>query len=196
MSLGEASHRVDDLDVRCEFGQQFGRREPVGHHHVGVRQHPATAHGDELGIPRAPADERHSEVPGVGCSGGDDALLQDALGAVMTRIDEQALAIELFDQAIALRPDLASLYYNRAVAQRAFGLLAGAERDLEECLELNPAHPLVTGLNQAHTERGADTALEETAELLHDMALLAEGGEVADPARFVKLVADRLERTL
>jgi hypothetical protein len=28
------------------------------------------------------------------------------------------------------------------------------------------------------------------------MALLAEGGELPDPARFVSLVADRVERTL
>lgn len=31
---------------------------------------------------------------------------------------------------------------------------------------------------------------------MHSMALLAEGGELADPARFVKLMAERLERSL
>ena len=41
-----------------------------------------------------------------------------------------------------------------------------------------------------------DPALAETAELVHNLALLAEGSEPVDPARFVKLVADRLERTL
>jgi molecular chaperone HtpG len=66
-------------------------------------------------------------------------------------------------------------------------------------LELNPDHPLVTGVNRAFAETAATqdrTALEETAELLHGLALLAEGGEPVDPARFVKLVADRVERTL
>jgi tetratricopeptide (TPR) repeat protein len=70
----------------------------------------------------------------------DNAVLLDALGVVMTRLDEQALAIELFDQAVALQPNLASLYFNRALAQKTFGQLAGAERDLEKCLEFNPAH--------------------------------------------------------
>jgi len=70
----------------------------------------------------------------------DNALLLDALGAVMTRLDEQALAIELFDQAIALQPNLPSLYFNRALAHKVFGLVAGAERDLERCIALNPAH--------------------------------------------------------
>ncbi|MFF4093544.1 molecular chaperone HtpG [Streptomyces sp. NPDC001834] len=70
--------------------------------------------------------------------------------------------------------------------------------DVKRILELNPAHPLVGGLNRAYAERAEQdtTGLEETAELLHDLALLAEGGELGDPSRFVKLMADRLERTL
>ncbi|MFE4331157.1 molecular chaperone HtpG [Streptomyces sp. NPDC056831] len=69
---------------------------------------------------------------------------------------------------------------------------------VKRILELNPEHPLVSGLNRTHAERGEDsgTGLEETAELLHDLALLAEGGELGDPSRFVRLMADRLERTL
>ncbi|MFD0000988.1 molecular chaperone HtpG [Streptomyces sp. NPDC127178] len=63
-------------------------------------------------------------------------------------------------------------------------------------LELNPGHPLVKGLNQAFKEREDRAELAESADLLHTLAVLAEGGQPKDPARFVKLVADRLERTL
>ncbi|MYT32565.1 MULTISPECIES: molecular chaperone HtpG [unclassified Streptomyces] len=63
-------------------------------------------------------------------------------------------------------------------------------------LELNPAHQLVKGLNQAYGEREDRSGLAETAELLHSLAVLAEGGRPADPAHFVKVVADRLGRTL
>ncbi|MEB3067811.1 molecular chaperone HtpG [[Mycobacterium] vasticus] len=64
-------------------------------------------------------------------------------------------------------------------------------------LELNPGHPLITGLRQAHTERGGDAPeLAETAELLYGTALLAEGGALEDPARFAELLADRLARTI
>ncbi|MFF2847787.1 molecular chaperone HtpG [Streptomyces sp. NPDC058001] len=63
-------------------------------------------------------------------------------------------------------------------------------------LELNPYHPLVKGLNEGFTERADRTGLAETAELLHGLAVLAEGGQPKEPARFVKLMADRLERTL
>jgi molecular chaperone HtpG len=67
---------------------------------------------------------------------------------------------------------------------------------IKRILELNPTHPLVTGLQRAHAERPDDATLVETAELLYGTALLAEGGELADPARFARLLADRLERTL
>jgi molecular chaperone HtpG len=63
-------------------------------------------------------------------------------------------------------------------------------------LELNPGHPLVKGLNQAYREREDRAELAESAELLHSLAVLAEGGQPKDPAKFVKLVSDRLERTL
>ncbi|WP_255953091.1 molecular chaperone HtpG [Streptomyces odontomachi] len=63
-------------------------------------------------------------------------------------------------------------------------------------LELNPEHQLVKALRQAHTQRTDHTELAETAELLHTLAVLAEGGQPKDAGRFVKLVTDRLERTL
>jgi molecular chaperone HtpG len=63
-------------------------------------------------------------------------------------------------------------------------------------LELNPDHQLVKSLRQAHAQREDKTELVETAELLHTLAVLAEGGQPKDAGRFVKLVTDRLERTL
>ncbi|MFJ5556920.1 molecular chaperone HtpG [Streptomyces sp. NPDC093250] len=63
-------------------------------------------------------------------------------------------------------------------------------------LELNPDHALVKGLNEAYGEREDRSELTDTAELLYSLAVLAEGGRPKDPARFVRLMADRLERTL
>ncbi|WP_328389764.1 molecular chaperone HtpG [Nocardia sp. NBC_00416] len=69
-------------------------------------------------------------------------------------------------------------------------------------LELNPAHPLVTGLRDAYDTRKDDAdagkvpELTETAELLYGTAVLAEGGELQDPAKFAQILADRLTRTL
>jgi molecular chaperone HtpG len=67
---------------------------------------------------------------------------------------------------------------------------------VKRILELNPTHPLVSGLQTAYQERKDDPGLAETAQLLYGMALLAEGGELSDPSRFIRLLADRLARTL
>ncbi|MFC8301259.1 molecular chaperone HtpG [Micromonospora orduensis] len=63
-------------------------------------------------------------------------------------------------------------------------------------LEINPGHPLVAGLRKAHEQGDSAETLTETAELLYGLAVLAEGGELADPARFTRTLADRLARTL
>ena len=67
---------------------------------------------------------------------------------------------------------------------------------IKRILELNPTHPLVTRLHNAYGEREDRTSLSETVELLYGMALLAEGGELTDPSRFIRLLSDRLESTL
>ncbi|WP_027343326.1 molecular chaperone HtpG [Hamadaea tsunoensis] len=64
---------------------------------------------------------------------------------------------------------------------------------VKRILEINPEHPLVLRL-QAAQAAGKDET--EVAELLYGTALLAEGGELADPARFARLLADRLATTL
>ena len=69
-----------------------------------------------------------------------DALVLDTLGVVLTGLGEPATAVELFGQAIASRPELASLHFNLALALRELGQLDEAERELERCLDLQPAH--------------------------------------------------------
>ncbi|WP_454194449.1 molecular chaperone HtpG [Nocardia sp. Marseille-Q1738] len=74
--------------------------------------------------------------------------------------------------------------------------------ETKRILELNPTHPLVTGLRDAYAAKkeeadaGTATELSETAELLFGTAVLAEGGELKDPAHFAHILTDRLTRTL
>ena len=67
---------------------------------------------------------------------------------------------------------------------------------VKRILELNPHSPLVTGLSRAHGERPDDDELRGVARLLHGMALLAEGGELAEPAAFAAALSAQLEKTL
>jgi molecular chaperone HtpG len=74
---------------------------------------------------------------------------------------------------------------------------------IKRVMEINPRHPLSAGLRDALAARdaeggessGADDesmALRRVAELLYGVALLSEGGEFAEPARFVQTLADQL----
>ncbi|KOV18881.1 heat shock protein 90 [Streptomyces sp. XY413] len=67
---------------------------------------------------------------------------------------------------------------------------------VKRILELNPTHPLITALRTAHHADGDAPALTEVAELIYGSALLAEGGDLPDPARFTRLLTDHLTRTL
>ena len=101
-----------------------------------------------------------------------------------TRLTESPAC--LITGAFDITPALARLY-------------RGSGQDIpasKRILELNPDHPLVTGLRQAHKDRGDDPSVAETAELLYGTALLAEDGVLEDPARFAELLADRLTRTV
>ncbi|OBI37453.1 molecular chaperone HtpG [Mycobacterium colombiense] len=92
----------------------------------------------------------------------------------------------LITDAFGITPALARMY--RASGQ---DIPVG-----KRILELNPTHPLVTGLRQAHQDRSDDPSVAETAELLYGTALLAEGGALDDPARFAEILAGRLARTV
>ncbi|SDK21754.1 molecular chaperone HtpG [Actinopolyspora mzabensis] len=67
---------------------------------------------------------------------------------------------------------------------------------VKRILEVNPDHPLVSGMRDSYDKNGESQELKETAELVHGMALLAEGGELREPAQFTSLLANRLARTL
>ncbi|MFI6584618.1 molecular chaperone HtpG [Embleya sp. NPDC050493] len=67
---------------------------------------------------------------------------------------------------------------------------------VKRILELNPTHPLITALRSAHAANADDPALAEIVELVYGGALLAEGGDLPDPARFTRLLTDHLARGL
>ncbi len=67
---------------------------------------------------------------------------------------------------------------------------------MKRILEVNPTHPLIVGLQKAHGAREADEQLAHAVELLFGTALLAEGGQLKDPAHFARLLADRLAQAL
>lgn len=116
------------------------------------------------------------------------AWLTEVLG---DHVKEVRLSTRLTDSPACLITDTFGITPALARMYRASGQPVPVEKRI---LELNPTHPLVVGLREAHESRGADDELAGTAELLYGTALLAEGGALEDPARFAGLLADRLTR--
>jgi molecular chaperone HtpG len=139
------------------------------------------------------ADEGDAEKESAGQQEEFAALLTYLKERLADDLKEVRLTSRLTDSPACLvgdehdmTPELEKLY--RAMGQDV--------PETKRILELNPGHPLVAGLRQAHAASAEDPSLGETAELLYGMALLAEGGELADPPKFTKLLAERLARTL
>jgi molecular chaperone HtpG len=121
------------------------------------------------------------------------ALLAWMGTALAERVKQVRLSTRLTTSAACVVADRDDLSPALARMVRELGQ---AVPETKGILELNPGHPLVTGLRDAHAANPDDPALVEAAELLYGSALLAEGGELPDPARFAKLLTDRLARTL
>jgi len=64
--------------------------------------------------------------------------------------------------------------------------------EVKPILELNPSHPIVAKLAGSSDE----AVIADTSRLLLDQALLVEGGEIKDPAGFVKRLNRALEKAL
>ncbi|MGF7121488.1 molecular chaperone HtpG [Rhodococcus sp. BE178] len=130
---------------------------------------------------REEQDKQFADVLGWLTSTLDDHVKQVRLSTRLT--DSPACIV---GDEFGMTPSLERMY--RASGQEV--------PHFKRILELNPTHPLVEGLRAAHAERGDDPSLAETAELLYGTALLAEGGELEDPAHFAKMLANRLARTI
>ena len=84
--------------------------------------------------------------------------------------------------------------------QRIMKALNQPVMEVKRILELNPSHPLVSGLTKLVEKDPANPKVSEYAELLYDQALLAEGSPLPDPAKFAKraasLMAESIEKEI
>jgi molecular chaperone HtpG len=63
-------------------------------------------------------------------------------------------------------------------------------------MELNSGHPIIARLYDRYKAKGEDPTVGESIELLFQMALVAEGSELADPVQLNQRVLALMQRTL
>ncbi|MBC8090405.1 MAG: molecular chaperone HtpG, partial [Pseudonocardia sp.] len=122
-----------------------------------------------------------------------DALLTWLGTTLADDVKEVRLSHRLTTSAACLVGDPGDLTPTLEKMYRAMGQ---EPPKVKRILELNPQSGLVTGLQRAHADRPDDDELRGVAQLLHGMALLAEGGELAEPAAFAAALATQLEKSL
>lgn len=122
-----------------------------------------------------------------------DELLTWLTGVLVDDVSQVRLSSRLTDSAACIVGEAQSLSPALEKMYRDSGIPMPESKRI---LELNPDHALTTGLQKAFADRGDDSALRETAELLYGAALLAEGGSPTQPAAFSKTLANLLTRTV
>jgi hypothetical protein len=67
-----------------------------------------------------------------------DPVMLDAIGSLFSQGNDQRQALEAYDRAVALAPDVPHFLFNRATVYRFLGHLIEAERDYDRVIQLEP----------------------------------------------------------
>ncbi|HEY3787038.1 MAG TPA: sulfotransferase [Steroidobacteraceae bacterium] len=82
--------------------------------------------------------EAQASVAIAAASAGRDAAMLDAIGSFYSATGEQHEALQACSRALALDPDQAVFWFNRAAVRRFLGELEGAESDYDRAISLRP----------------------------------------------------------
>ena len=115
--------------------------------------------------------------------------LKEVIGKMQTalgdKVKEVRATFRLTDSPACLVADEHAMSMNLERMLKAAGQNVPAAKPI---LEINPRHPIVRRLGSA----SAQAQFSDWSHILFDQALLAEGGELEDPAGFVKRLNDLL----
>ena len=118
-------------------------------------------------------------------AGRHDALMRRIGEALGDRIEEVRVSRRLTTSPACL------VAGEHALGAHFESVLRAAGQEIERSkpiLEVNPDHPIVGRMSGQDAERFADWA-----RILHDQALLSEGGQLEDPAGFVRRLNDMFQ---
>ncbi|MCW5622923.1 MAG: molecular chaperone HtpG, partial [Burkholderiales bacterium] len=116
----------------------------------------------------------------------DFKALTEKIGKLLgERVKEVRITHRLTGSPACLVSDQHGMSANLERLLKAAGQKVPESRPI---LEINPKHPIVQGLKY----EGDDRRFGDWSHILFDQALLAEGGQLEDPASFVKRLNEML----
>jgi molecular chaperone HtpG len=121
----------------------------------------------------------------------------DLFAAMRKALDEQVKQVRLSDRLVSSPACLvgAEMDYSPQM-ERLLQKGKGGGPKQRRILELNPNHEIFVKLQERFRQNKEDKAIGEYAELLFGYALLAEGSEIPEPAKFNRLVIGLMLKTL
>lgn len=106
-------------------------------------------------------------------------------------VKEVKLSTRMTDSACCLVADQFGMNANMERIMKAMGQ---EYQETKRTLELNYKHPLMAKMKTMLAADANDPALSDYCELLFDQALMTEGSQVRNPARFARLVSDLMAK--
>ena len=121
----------------------------------------------------------------------------DLFAAMQKALDEHVKQVRLSSRLVASPACLvgAEMDYSPQM-ERLLQKGKGGGPKQRRILELNPNHEVFVKLQERYQQNKEGRAIEEYAELLLGYALLAEGSEIPEPAKFNRLVVDLMLKTM
>jgi len=116
---------------------------------------------------------------------------KDLLGCLQSHLEEDVkevkLSTRLTDSAACLVSSYGDIPPQLAAAMRQAGQDVPKSK---AAMEVNAEHPVLVKLQDIFHDNKEDERLAQGAKLIHGQAVLAAGGELADPAAFSKTVSE------
>ncbi len=147
----------------------------------------------EIDLPEAKKDEADSEAKAPEVDRDYAELMTCLRVHLQDDIKEVRLSKRLTRSPVCLVGDAGDLSPQMEEMLRQMGQDVPKTKRI---LELNGEHPLIQKLQALVARDPKSDQIEPFAKLLHGQALLAEGGQLSDPAAFSRALADVLARAL
>jgi molecular chaperone HtpG len=119
------------------------------------------------------------------------------LEAAQKKLDQHVKRIQLSTRLVGSPACLVTEEHEESPhLQRLLQRGKGGGPKTRRIMELNAEHPLITRLYERFQSNANDPAVNDSMEILFELALLAEGSEVADPVRLNQLTLELLQKSV
>jgi molecular chaperone HtpG len=127
----------------------------------------------------------------------DEEAYKDLIGCMRGALQEQVKEVRLSSRLTSSPSCL--VLEEGDLSPQIEAMLRQAGQDVPEhkpILEINPKHEIVHKLQAIFEQDGTDSRLREYAALLYGQAVLAEGGQLDDPAEFTRKLTELMVKAL